>query len=207
MANSVVEEGTSVDEEVATGDSADSARLEEEEGAEPPPTESVDERFEPAVVPNLEPAPVANRAGPFAQGNIRVGGSIGWASSFGGGESVSWFILGLGAGIFVLDGLEVHGDVTSWIGDPFIATLTPGVRYVFYQVPTVKPYVGVMYRHYFVTNGYPDTDSVGGRVGLNFMISPNSYFGGGVLVEHFLDQNVWSETPQVYPELMLSLML
>ncbi len=143
-------------------------------------------------------------AGPFARNRIRVGGNVGWASSFGGGESVSWFVAGAGAGYFLLPGLELHTDVTAWIGEPFIFTLTPGIRYVFHQVSSVKPYVGVLYRHYFLSAGLPDTDSVGGRAGVYFPITRNTYLGGGVMVEQFLSDDVFRETTQIYPELTVS---
>lgn len=130
---------------------------------------------------------------------------IGFSTTVGGSSSQSWFILGVGAGYYVIDGLEPHADTTFWIGDPFLATLTPGIRYTFHMVPVVKPYIGAFYRHYFVSGILSDTDSLGGRAGVNFMLNEFSYVAGGVVYEHFLDDALFAEPDQVYPEIMISL--
>jgi len=127
------------------------------------------------------------------------------STTIGGSSSRTWFILGIGAGYFFVDGLEGHADSTFWIGDPFLATLTPGVRYVFHMVPVVKPYVGTFYRHYFVTGPLSDSDSLGARAGVNFMIGRNSYVAGGVIYEHFLDDALFENPDQVYPEITVAI--
>jgi hypothetical protein len=166
--------------------------------AEPPPESTVAPVEEP-------PAKPPSTAGPFAKGSIHVGGTIGVSTTVGGSSSRTWFILGVGAGYFFLDGLEAHGDTTFWIGDPFVATLTPGVRYVFHMVPVVKPYVGTFYRHYFVTGVLSDSDSLGARGGVNFMLGHNSYVAGGVIYEHFLDDALFENPDQVYPEITIAI--
>lgn len=151
------------------------------------------------------PPPPKRSAGPYARGTINIGGTLGFISTIGGVSSRSWVILGLGAGYNVLDGLEARGDATFWIGDPFIATLTPGIRYVFHMVPVVQPYVGTFYRHYFVTGDLSDTDSVGARAGVNFQFTRGGYLGAGAVYEHFLDSNLFAEPDQVYPELTIAI--
>lgn len=169
------------------------------EPVEPPPAEPL--YVAPSEEPPVEPP---SKAGLFAQGRLRVGGSIGFSTAIGGASNQSWFILGVGLGAFVLDGLEVHADSTFWIGDPFLATLTPGVRYVFWMVPTVKPYVGTFFRHYFVTGVLEDSNSLGGRAGINIMMSERAYVGGGVIYEHFLDDALFTNADQVYPEITIA---
>lgn len=145
---------------------------------------------------------------PFDQGSIRLGLVLGWAQASTGLSTINWVLLGVTGGYYVLDGLEPNLGANFWIGDPFIATLSPGLNYVFHMVPTVKPYVGAFYRHYFVTDnrfGWDDTDSIGARGGVYFMIGPMSYFGGGIAYEHFLDQNLFSNVDQVYPEITLAI--
>jgi hypothetical protein len=160
------------------------------------PSTSVSDTGE-IVVPH---APQAERS-PFDQGTIRVGVGLGIASW----STEDWMILGLGAGYFVLKGLEPHLDTTFWvIGKPFMATLTPGVRYVLHFVPKVKPYVGGFYRHYFVSDDQLDTNSIGARLGVNIMTGKMSYFGAGVVYEHFLDQNLFVDQDQFYPEISFS---
>ncbi len=155
-----------------------------------------DASFEPKVEPL--PPPRMRPPSPFDQHSIRIGGSV--------GASSDWIILGIGAGYFVLDGLEAGLDTTFWLGgDPFISTLTPGVRYIFHFVPVVKPYVGGFYRHYFVAEHrfLADSDSIGARAGLLFMLGPSAFLGGGVIYEHFLDQDLYVEQDQFYPEIII----
>lgn len=134
---------------------------------------------------------------PFDQHRLRLSLGVGWA----GGATTDWLVLGAGLGYFVLPGLELHLDGNIWvIGSPFIATLTPGVRYVFHMVPDIKPYVGAFYRRYFVDRTGFDSDAIGGRVGLYFLLSPTAYLGGGLVYEHFLDRNLF-ESDQVGPEI------
>jgi hypothetical protein len=135
---------------------------------------------------------------PFDRGRVRVAGSLGWAQ----GSTTDWLVLGAGAGYYLLDGLEVHGDATFWlVGSPFVMTLTPGVRYVFHMLPQIKPYVGAFYRHYFVDAAGYDSDSVGGRAGIYFVVNRNVYVGGGLVVEQFFNNHFFSSDTQVYPEL------
>src|SRR5262249_18005433 len=115
---------------------------------------------EPVKVPERRSAA---EGGPFMQGRMRVSVVLGAGS---GGFDSSYLILGGGFGYFVLDGLALEADAQAWLfGDPFTATVTPGVRYVFYQVPKVHPYVGAFYRHYFVDK-LDDFDTYGARAGL-----------------------------------------
>lgn len=155
--------------------------------------------------PPTEPPKIPS---PFDQGRVRLGVVLGWAQASSGFSTINWVLLGLSGGYYVLDGLEPNLGTSFWIGDPFIATVSPGLNYVFHMVPTVKPYVGGFYRHYFVTDNsfaWDDTDSIGARGGVYFMIAPMSYFGGGVAYEHFLDENLFSNVDQVYPEITISI--
>ncbi|GEM_PF-865226 len=161
---------------------------------------SVEESSEAAPLQLELPQPPS----PFSQGRIRVGLGIGMATS----SSNDWLLLGLGAGYYVFDGLEPHLDTTFYLfGDPFIATVTPGLRYVLHMVPRIKPYVGAFYRHYFVATELPDTNSIGARLGLYFMTGGMSYFGGGAVYEHYTDENYFAKGDQDvwYPEITFSL--
>lgn len=162
--------------------------------APPPPYEprASDEDHEPSYEPT---------AGPFSRHRVRVGALVGFA----GGATNEWLVLGAGVGYFVVDGLELHVDGTLWlIGSPFVATVSPGVRYVFHQLPQIKPYVGAFYQHYFVDRAGFDTDSVGGRLGIYFPLSERSYFGGGIVYERFLDGNLFRDRDQIYPEIVFA---
>lgn len=137
-------------------------------------------------------------AGPFRGGALRFGLGIGG----GGYGDQTYLILGFGIGYFLVNGLELHVDTDFWlIGEPFLATPTPGLRYVMWFVPMVHPYVGGFYRHYFSGSGYPDANSVGARGGVYLMTGRSSYFGLGVAYEHMLDDNLFVDTDFIYPEI------
>ena len=170
----------------------------------PPPVDldDSDEELTPAE-PEVKSQPadkVNTTPPPFRRGSIALSVGLGWASS----GSSSWTILGVGGGYFVIDGLKLGVDGTFWIGDkPFVSTVTPNATYIFTFVPMVQPYIGAMYRHYFVSNDLPDTDSIGGRLGVLFALGRNIYMGGGVLYEHFTDDDVFEKRDQFYPEIMV----
>lgn len=166
---------------------------------EPTPPPNYDTAQEPSYEASPKPErPKKEVPSPFRQWSISLGLGLGWASS----GSSNWTILGAGAGVFVVDGLKLGFDSTFWLGDkPFIATTTPSLTYIFHMVPVVHPYLGAFYRHYFVDSGYLDTDSLGGRGGVYFVIGRHLFIGGGVVYEHFLDDNLFTSRNDVYPEI------
>jgi hypothetical protein len=146
----------------------------------------------------------ADRApGPFAAGNPRLSLTAGTAWS----SHDTYIVLGVGVGYFFVNGLEVGLDYEAWVAaTPALQRLSPEVRYVFYFVPTVKPYVGAFYRHTFVGSGFPDFDQLGVRGGI-YLAPPHShvYGGGGLVYERVLDCGplVIVNCDSVYPELFL----
>jgi hypothetical protein len=95
----------------------------------------------------------------------------------------------------------VHVDTDFWIGDPFVATPSPGLQFVFFMVPAVNPYVGAFYRHYFVGAGFGDVDSAGARAGVYIPTGSRSYFGGGVVYERILQDGLFASQDVIYPEI------
>lgn len=146
----------------------------------------------------------ASYAGPFSQGSISPSIVVG-SAQFG---DRSYLILGGGLSYFVLDGLSVGVDGDVWVLDtPGVKTLTPQVRYVFYFVPVLQPYVGAFYRHYFIGGGFDDLDSVGGRAGVYlFAGSGGSFLGLGAIYEKFLScDDTFRECDGWYPELSVGI--
>ncbi len=143
---------------------------------------------------------VPARAEPYDQGKISV--SVGGSLSSSGGKPV--FVIGAGAGYFVLRGLELGLSGATWFGvDPRISQITPGVRYIFWMVPVVQPYLGGFYRHWFVHAGEPDFDTVGGRTGLLINTGGPLHVGIGVVYEHVITR-CSTGCGRVYPELSVS---
>lgn len=150
-------------------------------------------------------ADAARAPGPFAAGMPRL--SLTAGTGWSGTET--YFILGVGGGYFFVNGLEVGLDYEAWLGGtPTLQRLSPELRYVFYFVPTVKPYLGTFYRHTFVSDGFVDFDQIGVRGGIYFVPErAHFYGGGGVVYERVLDcrAGVVVDCDSVYPELFLGI--
>lgn len=151
-----------------------------------------------------QPAPVEvpRKPTPFDRHRVRVSLALG-GGSFGGS---GYFAIGLGAGYYVISGLEVGFDVSQWFGsDPNVTQISPQLRYVFYQllryVP-IAPYLGAFYRHWFLWDGFPDYDTLGGRAGAILSLGGRAYVGLGVAYERIL--NDCTSCDNVYPELSVA---
>jgi hypothetical protein len=138
---------------------------------------------------------------PFDQGRVRValsGGS-------GGTTANRYVVIGAGVGVFVVNGLEVATDVESWLGgDPVITKLSPSLRFIFYMVPTIHPYLGALYRHWFIGNNEDDVDTLGGSLGLIAVLGPGAFAGGGV-VHEIIVSSCDRDCSETYPEIFVSL--
>lgn len=156
-----------------------------------------------AVVAGFTPAAAAaDVAGVFRQGSTQavISGGTGYAFK------ETYFVLGLGANYYVVDGLNVGVAFEWWTGSsPGVYKLTPSMQYVFHQVPTLKPYVGVFYRRTYV-DGLPDINSAGGRAGAYLQAGRNTYLGGGVVYEKYVSCNssVYRSCSDTYPELSIT---
>ena len=169
-----------------------------DETAVPPPDEAAAVEQQGATQPppaQYEP-PKQSAAGAFGQGRKRVGFYGGAGSNFGH----TYMILGIGAGYYLLDGLEVGLEFEGWLlQSPQFYKLAPQVRYVFWQLRPVLPYVGAFYRKTWVTDDFPDTDSWGGRAGIAYSRG-RGYVAIGAVYERFID-DVYTDTDHWYPEI------
>jgi len=140
----------------------------------------------------------AEDAGHFAKGRTQftVLGGTGYAFD------ESYLVLGIGAGYYVLDGLNVGLQLEAWLdGDPSLYKITPSINYVLYSVPRIKPYVGAFYRFTEIED-QPSLDSAGGRAGVYLQLGRNGYAGLGAVYESYLDCNtrIYVSCDEVYPE-------
>jgi len=143
----------------------------------------------------VQTAPAPSKAGPFAQGKVRVGFYGGLGSTF----NQSYLILGAGVGFFLFDGLEAGVDGEGWLlQDPTIGKVTPQLRYVFYQAGAIKPYLGAFYRYTFIGSPYEDYSSYGGRFGIAYQ-QGRSYLAIGGVYERYTSDN-FSDNDTIYPE-------
>lgn len=145
--------------------------------------------------------PVRNAdADPFSKGDVRTSIIGGWGHAF----NDHYFILGAGAGYYVIDGLETGLELEAWLGgEPGIHKISPEIRYVLHSVPSLKPYAGAFYLRTIIER-LDDLDSVGFRVGAFLETGNGSYLGVGVVHEIFLncDKDVYSSCTETYPEIV-----
>jgi len=121
------------------------------------------------------------QAGSFEKGSTLFSFHISRATSFGS----TYDIYGLGVGYYVVDGLELALNYTTWQGgDPDIEEISPSVRYVIQTKTTVDPYVGAFYRKTKIER-LDDLDAYGVRYGVYIASGNNVYLGiGGVYIKY-----------------------
>lgn len=154
-------------------------------------------------VPDTADAQAGMSAGIFRKGSGRLSIVVGSGSGF----NDTYTILGIGAGYYVADGLELGLTAESWIGgDPDIYRISPEIRYVFYSAQTVKPYLGTFYRRTIIDQ-FDDLDAVGVRAGVLFMQGKGAYIGAGVVYDAYLDceESIYTSCSDTYPEFLFAI--
>jgi hypothetical protein len=145
------------------------------------------------------PVEQPRRLTPFDRGSMRV--SLGGGGGVYGGAS--YFAIAGGFSYFVWHGVELGVDLAQWFGsDPNVTHLSPQLRYVFYQLAPLSPYLGVFYRHWFRWAGQSDFDTIGARGGVLWQVGGRLYLGLGAAYERLLD-TCDSDCYAVYPEVAL----
>jgi hypothetical protein len=147
-------------------------------------------------------AQVSAGKGLFSQGRSRATIYGTTASSF----NQTYFVLGLGYGYYIFDGLQLGVDAETWLGaDPSVSKVTPQILYVVRGFDKFFPYLGVFGRRTFIED-LKDLDSYGGRAGAYFMLSPRVYAGVGYVFEQYTscDDRIYSSCSTSYPELNIS---
>jgi hypothetical protein len=142
------------------------------------------------------------QADPFKEGSRRMTIIVGSGRIF----SNNYTIIGLGAGYYVMEGLELGLDGEAWLGgDPDIYKLSPQAKYVLPTQSRLRPYVGAFYNHLFI-DSYDDLDTVGGRGGVYFIQDGQWFLGVGAVYESYLncDEKTYSSCDDVYPEITFS---
>ena len=141
-------------------------------------------------------------AGAFSKGKTHVVATAGTGYAF----DESYLVLGVGASYYLIDGLNAGLAVEFWTGsDPSLTKITPSVQYVFYQVQTVKPYVGAFYRRTKI-DGLDDLDSAGARAGVYIQAGRNAFIGLGGVYESYIDCNetTYRKCDSTYAEISLT---
>jgi len=142
------------------------------------------------------------RDDPFEKGSLRA------SVVFGSGEAFEneYTIMGLGAGYYLKDRVELGLDGEAWLGgDPDIYKLSPQAKYVLSTQSRFRPYVGAFYTHAFVHNE-DDLDSVGCRGGVYVVQDDRWFVGVGAVYETVLECNekVHDSCEDIYSEISIS---
>jgi len=138
----------------------------------------------------------------FAQGKTRLSVSAG----YGSWNNNDYGIVGLGAGYYLIDGLEAGVDGEAWLGSkPHLYSASPEVQYTFYQFESFKPYVGGFYKRSIYDILKP-LDSAGVRAGLVTPLGEHTYVSFGLVYENYFNCStaVYSSCSQTYPEIGLA---
>jgi len=150
----------------------------------------------------LANAQVSGSAGVFSRGNVHGSVVAGYGSAF----NDDYAVFGLGVTYYVMDGLSVGGGIETWRGgDPTMTKLTLSTQYVFYSVPSIKPYVGAFYRRTYIT-GLDDLNSYGARAGAYFQVGRSAYLGLGGVYEAYSEctESKYRSCSDTYPEVTLT---
>jgi hypothetical protein len=140
----------------------------------------------------------------FGQGRTHASVTGGYASF----NNKDYFVLGLGAGYNLLDGLEAGMGGEVWTGSkPNIYTVSPQLNYFLPLDFQWKPYLGGFYKKTFYQTDFKNLDSAGARAGLAFPLATHAYATAGIVYEKFLncDSSIYTSCSQTYPEFGIAL--
>ena len=139
----------------------------------------------------------------FGKGKRHVSGVIGAGSSYG----QTYLMLGVGVGYFISNGLQAGLDFEGWfLNDPQTYKLSPRLDYVGWRMPRIKPYGGVFYRYNWITGGFDDLNSFGGRAGAFYKGGAGGMAGAGVVYERYTncDDKIYHSCNVYYPEFFVT---
>jgi hypothetical protein len=156
----------------------------------------------PAATPKAAAAPAPAKRDAFSSGTKRLSVVVGNGYAF----DKSYVLIGVGAGYFIANGLDLGLDFEYWTGaSPSITKVSPRLDYVFNMGGALRPYAGVFYRRTMI-EGLDDLDSIGGRAGLYLMSGKGVYVGAGVVYEEYLscDTAIYSSCNSTYPEIVVA---
>jgi len=137
----------------------------------------------------------------FEKGTTGVGVTLGSSYSYGN----NYIVLGLSGDYFVVDNLSVGAGYRAWFGsNPVSNQLSLSTNYYIPMSQKIRPYLGLFGRETFVSDR-DDYSSYGGRAGVAFLNSKNSYMSFGYIYEEHSSCDRVKECSNAYPEIVFSL--
>ena len=132
------------------------------------------------------------------QGSTSVGVSLGSGRTLG----QTYTVLGARLGYFIADGFEFAVAGEMWRGsDPDLYKISPEVRYIWFNLPRLKPYAGAFYSR-AIYDGLPDRNTYGAKGGVYLPVSTNAHLAAGLVYERIeaCSIAIYSDCSAVYPE-------
>ena len=142
--------------------------------------------------------------GSFSAGNMGLGLTVGSGSvSYTTRGTQSYFIAGVGADYFVIDGLAIGVGYRGWFGGtPTINQATVPITYYIPTGKSFRPYGGAFYRYTTFSDDTNSYSSAGVRIG-GAMMFTGGYVGFGWVQEYYLDASNQGNSSSGYPEVVV----
>ena len=142
--------------------------------------------------------------GSFSAGNMGLGLTVGSGSvSYTTRGTQSYFIAGVGADYFVIDGLAIGVGYRGWFGGtPTINQATVPITYYIPTGKSFRPYGGAFYRYTTFSDDTNSYSSAGVRIG-GAMMFTGGYVGFGWVQEYYLDAADQGNSSSGYPEVVV----
>jgi hypothetical protein len=135
-------------------------------------------------------------AGVFDDGTTNVALTVGNGSGFNN----TYTIVGVTASYFLLNGLSVGLGYRGWFGaTPTMNEVDVPVTYFIPLKNPIRPYVGGLYRHTFISGDYSDYNTFGVRAGISY-VEGKGYVAAGWVQEWYSEAN-GDDSTRGYPEI------
>jgi hypothetical protein len=134
----------------------------------------------------------------FSQGSTSLGIKLGSVSI----SNQNYTVVGLSGNYFILDDLSVGVGYERWFSaSPSIQKLTAESSYFIPVDENIRPYVGVLYRHIFVSN-FDNINAYGYRAGLA-IVNQNLLISGGIVQERYESRTAIFDKTHTYAEVVV----
>lgn len=139
-----------------------------------------------------------SHASSLSAGGQSLGVKLGGASI----GSENYTIAGVSINYFALDNLAVGAAYEYWFsGKPTVSKATIESTYYIPVSAQLKPYVGLLYSHYFV-NDLTDIDAYGYRIGVAYL-KPPMLISAGLRQEKYTSDNAIFSNDDATAEFMI----
>lgn len=135
----------------------------------------------------------------FSQGRASLGIKLGSVSV----SNENYTVAGFSGNYFVIDDISVGLGYERWFsGSPSIQKISAESSYFIPVDEKVRPYVGLLYRHIYVSNA-DNINAYGYRAGLA-IVNQNLLVSGGIVQERYESRTAIFDKTHTYAEVVVS---